>query len=250
MPSFMSLARPVALACAGALLASGAATAASAGVPATVPASVAALPASIEFIDVSADASSPYFSEHAEAIDWAQDLGIVRGWTTPAGVAFRPEDLARRDAVAAFLYRWAGEPDLTFEESAFVDVSSDPESPLYSEHWRAITWMYEWGLSEGWEDGTYRPRETVTRDAVATFVHRMFGEPPAIVEGEGFVDVSDAEGEPTYSEHAAAIAWLDETGIARGWDTPAGAEFRPVAPIKRDAIAAFLYRAELYALNG
>lgn len=66
---------------------------------------MAALPTSIEFIDGSADESSPHFSEHAAAIDWSQDLGIVRGWTTPAGVEFRPEDFARRDAVATFLYR-------------------------------------------------------------------------------------------------------------------------------------------------
>ena len=105
MPSFRSRARPFALACAGALLATGAATAASAGVPTTAPASVAALPAQIEFIDVSADSSSRYLSEHAEAIAWLDETGIARGWDTPAGAEFRPVATLKRDAIAAFLYR-------------------------------------------------------------------------------------------------------------------------------------------------
>ncbi|BDZ62145.1 hypothetical protein Lsed01_02405 [Demequina sediminis] len=55
-------------------------------------------------------------------------------------------------------------------------------------------------------------------------------EPPV-----SFVDV---EG----SEHAVAIGWLAAEGISTGWSTPAGQEFRPLADITRDAMAAFLYR--------
>ncbi|MFP5360035.1 MAG: metallophosphoesterase, partial [Actinomycetes bacterium] len=55
------------------------------------------------------------------------------------------------------------------------------------------------------------------------------------VAAPSFVDV---EG----SEHAAAIGWLAAEGISTGWSTPSGQEFRPLAQIKRDAMAAFLYR--------
>jgi len=54
-----------------------------------------------------------------------------------------------------------------------------------------------------------------------------------------FVDVTPTE-DNAFRE---AILWLAQQGISTGWEVGDGMrEFRPVAPIERQAMAAFLYR--------
>ncbi|TGO05753.1 OmpL47-type beta-barrel domain-containing protein [Serinibacter arcticus] len=48
---------------------------------------------------------------------------------------------------------------------------------------------------------------------------------------------------PAGSQFETEISWLASAGISTGWELPDGSrEFRPVTPIARDAMAAFLYR--------
>lgn len=69
---------------------------------------------------------------------------------------------------------------------------------------------------------------------MATFFYRLAGTPsysaPSI---SPFRDIKP--GDQFYTE----VAWLANTGISKGWDD---GTFRPVTPIKRDAMAAFIYR--------
>ena len=47
------------------------------------------------------------------------------------------------------------------------------------------------------------------------------------------------------------IAWVASVGVSTGWQGNDGtAVFRPVTPIARDAIAAFLYRFDALELLG
>lgn len=100
-----------------------------------------------------------------------------------------------------------------------------------------IAWMKHAGLANGWSDGTYRPFEPIKRDAMAAFLYRAAGSPaytpPAV---SPFKDVS-----PTREVFYKEIAWAHSEGIAEGW--PDGT-FRPHEPVRRDAMAAFLYRAQ------
>ena len=53
----------------------------------------------------------------------------------------------------------------------------------------------------------------------------------------GFVDV------PPGTAFADEIAWVDQRGIATGWPREDGTrEYRPLSPVNRDAMAAFLHR--------
>lgn len=52
--------------------------------------------------------------------------------------------------------------------AAFSDVA--PSHPFYDE----ITWMEATGISTGYGDGTYRPAEPVTRQAMSAFMARLF----------------------------------------------------------------------------
>ncbi|WP_159448817.1 S-layer homology domain-containing protein [Demequina sp. NBRC 110053] len=206
------------------------------GAPAAVEFSIQASPSS-EFVDVSGDESSPLFNEHHAAIAWMAERGISTGWEDGT---FRPYSHATRDAIAAFLYRAAGEPSVEDEDAAlaaFADVSADPRDGSFNEHHTAIAWMAEAGITTGWEDGTFRPFQPVTRDAIAAFLHRAAGEPSIEDEDAALAAFTDV---PATVEHRSAVAWMVEAGITTGWED---GTFRPFQPVTRDAIAAFLRRA-------
>lgn len=112
--------------------------------------------------------------------------------------------------------------------SPFTDVATS--NPYYP----AISWMYETGISTGWDDGTYRPKQQVDRDAMAAFIYRYKGSPAFTPPATSpFTDISS--GIQFYKE----MTWLEKEKITTGW--PDGT-YRPWTPTNRDAMAAFMYR--------
>lgn len=107
------------------------------------------------FVDVLT--TSPFFTE----IEWLAGKGISTGWVQPDGSKlYQPLEPVHRDAMAAFMYRYAGSPDFTPPTmSPFTDVA--PTQPFYKE----VCWLKEQGISTGWPDGTFRPLGSVNRDA-------------------------------------------------------------------------------------
>lgn len=206
------------------------------------------LDGALPFDDVTGDDAYREYNEHWLAITALGVDGISNGWSTPDGQEYRPYHRTTRDALATFLYRTFGsDPTLTDEDAPFIDVSSNPDSPHYSEHWEAIYWMAEEGLAAGWstdEGQEFRPTEQITRDAVASFFFRLSGD-DALPASEPFVDVSGDPKSDKYSEHSSAIAWMYEQGFANGWSSPAGPTYRPTAKITRDAVAAFVFRTAM-----
>lgn len=124
----------------------------------------------------------------------------------------------------------------------FVDVSARQGTRYYSEFATEIAWLAQSGISEGWvrDDGsrTFRPRSSVSRDAMAAFLNRFAGSPAHLPPAKSpFVDVA-----PTSTEFYPEITWTKDSNISTGWQTPRGAEFRPLDSITREAMAAFLHR--------
>lgn len=176
---------------------------------------VATGPAS--FRDVAA--SHPFAAD----ISWLSQRGITTGW--PDGT-FRPQEPVTRAAFAAFLYRMAGCPSYTPPTSSpFVDV------PVTHQFYREIAWAASKGITKGWSDGTFRPEESITRDAIAAFIYRFAGSPEFTVTKT----FKDSAG----NEHRRAIEWLATTGISTGWSD---GTYRPGLFTERGAIAAFLHR--------
>jgi|GEM_PF-2186840 len=173
-------------------------------------------------------ATSP-FKTH---IQWLAAEGVTTGY---ADGTYRPLGSINRDALAAFLYRWAGSPEFTAPAtSPFADVSTS--HPFYKE----ISWLAAEGISTGWSVSggkEFRPYEPIDRNAMAAFLFRF-----ADVKGYAapstspFLDV--APGDKFYKE----MAWLAEAGISTGWSVSGGKEFRADESITREAMAAFLYR--------
>lgn len=112
--------------------------------------------------------------------------------------------------------------------AAFADVS------VGHRFFGHITWMAEEGISTGYTDGTFRPGATISRSAMAAFLHRMADDPdfqaPALPT---FGDVGS--GHP----FAEDVEWLAAQGITTGY---ADGTFRPGAATSRQAMAAYLYR--------
>ena len=116
-------------------------------------------PAVSPFSDVTT--LTPFYKE----ITWLASTGITGGYSDGT---FRPLGTVNRDAMAAFLYRFAGEPAFTPPSvSPFSD--STTSTPFYKE----ITWLASTGITGGFSDGTFRPLQSVKRDAMAAFLFRF-----------------------------------------------------------------------------
>jgi hypothetical protein len=117
------------------------------------------LPSSATFTDVST--THPFFAE----IEWMADEGISEGYSDGT---YRPGAAVTRQAMSAFLYRLAEEPSFSLPPSpTFSDVPAS--HPFYAE----VEWMSFAAISTGYDDGTFKPANPVTRQAMAAFLHRF-----------------------------------------------------------------------------
>ena len=134
-----------------------------------------------------------------------------------------------RATMAAYFYRMSGSPQYTAPSTpSFSDV------PLNHPYYKEIEWMKAQGITTGWPRWHLPPRGSVNRDAMAAFFYRYAGSPEYTAPAQArFTDV------PTDKQFYREISWLAEQGVTTGW--PDGS-FRPVEPVHRDAMAAFVYR--------
>jgi len=93
------------------------------------------------------------------------DTGITTGWQDNT---FRPENPISREAFAAFLYRFShdgSDAGPCLGGAPFVDVR--PGSPFCG----AIAWLAVARISTGYGDGTFRPTNSISREAFARMLH-------------------------------------------------------------------------------
>lgn len=184
------------------------------------------------FTDVAVD--NQFYKE----ISWLSSAGISTGWVAGDGTrTYGPLLPVNRDAMAAFMYRLSGKPAfIPPAVSPFRDVDTD------NQFYKEITWLASTGVTTGWVDPdgtkTYRPLQSVNRDAMAAFMYRLAGKPaftpPAV---SPFRDVA------TDNQFYKEITWLASTGITTGWTAPDGSKtYAPLQAVNRDAMAAFMYR--------
>ncbi len=170
------------------------------------------------FTDVYRD--SPYY----EAVLWIYNEGITTGYTD---TEFRINGDCTRAQAVTFLWRAAGEPCPQTVNNPFSDVSN------YAYYYDAILWAVEQGIIKGYEDGTFRPNETVTRAQFVTLLWRYEGSPSPKSDNCIFPDVTD----PNYSK---AILWGNDNDIVKGYED---GTFRPGNTCTRGHVAMFMYRA-------
>lgn len=186
--------------------------------------------AATSFVDVK---STTAFQKE---ITWLASTGVTTGWKTSTGAyEFRPLQNVNRDVMAAFLYRLQGSPQYTAPAtSPFKDV---PRNHVF---YKEICWLNSKGISTGWAVSggrEYRPTQSVNRDTMAAFLYRLAGKPSFTPPSKPlFRDV------PTSHVFYKEISWLAASGITTGWPASYGSVYRPTLSVKRDVMAAFLYR--------
>ena len=188
-------------------------------------------------------AGAPFSGE----IAWMSQAGITRGWSDGT---FRPFEAVSREAVAAFLYRMAGGAEIrvpgAMPAAQFNDVS--PSHPFY----REIEWLRRTGLTRGWPDGSFRGGDSISREAMAAFLHRFVQAAstnpqaakaisPDLLNLKYPAPVTQFKDVPDGYYFEGDINWLSQTLITTGWDDNT---FRPELPIQRQAMAAFFYRLQ------
>jgi hypothetical protein len=100
-----------------------------------------------------------------EEIQWVSDTGISAGFNDGT---YRPTTVVTRQGMAAFMARLAGVPSPPIcSTPPFSDV------PTTNAFCKEIQWMKVNGISTGFGDGTYRPADPVTRQAMAAFMYRV-----------------------------------------------------------------------------
>ncbi|WP_442789698.1 S-layer homology domain-containing protein [Paenarthrobacter sp. GOM3] len=180
----------------------------------------------------------PLGAQFQDEIQWLADKGISTGWQAGNGSrTYQPLTPVNRDAMAAFMYRLSGKPAFTAPAtSPFKDL------PSGAQFFKEITWLADKGISTGWEEAdksrTYQPLQPVNRDAMAAFMYRLAGEPEFTApKVSPFIDL------PTTAQFYKEITWLAAQGISTGWAEAGGTKsFKPLQPVNRDAMAAFMFR--------
>jgi len=174
-----------------------------------------------------APTNGPFYAD----VQWLATQGITTGYEDGT---FKPGQSIGRDAVVTFLYRIAkpGEALPTCTTAPFKDVKVD--NPLCG----AIQWAKETGVATGWDDGTFRPAGSISRDAIAAMLYRQSQGTNVIptCTVKPFTDVSISH------PLCGAVAWAAAAGVTTGF---ANNTFKPADPVQRQAVAAFLHR--LYA---
>ena len=111
------------------------------------------------FGDVSASAY------YAAAVNWASSKGIVNGMGADA---FAPNASITREQLAAMLYRYAGEPSVSADLSAYTDTVGI--SPYAS---KAVEWCVAKGILSGKSATRLAPQDTATRAECAAMLQRF-----------------------------------------------------------------------------
>lgn len=176
-------------------------------------------PPDVPFTDTNPQAT------YATGLRWASALGITTG-TSPT--TFNPRGSLTRGQMAAFLWRFIGEPRSS-TSVPFVDVGSS----VY--FYDALRWLVEEELTTvAGARPTYRPSTPTTRAQVVAFLYRLAGQPPADDSTLPFTDV------PANAYYRDALAWAVDSGVAEG---KSPTSFAPTEPVTRGNLMSFLYRA-------
>ncbi|MBD3109625.1 S-layer homology domain-containing protein [Bacillus sp. AGMB 02131] len=163
-----------------------------------------------------------------EEIQFLVELGIISGFEDGT---FRPGQAVTRAQAAIMIGRTF---DLNGEQrkTIFRDVSKSSVASGY------IQEAADYGIIQGYPDGTFRPNEPVSRGQMAILIARAFG----LTESAevSFPDVSPNSAAYPY------IGLIYYAGITEGY--PDGT-YKPNQSVKRGEFAAFITRAIFFIIS-
>ena len=123
-----------------------------------------------------------------------------------------------------------GYTDTCTIQMLFKDVA---DSSKY--YYNPVYWAADKEITKGYSaEGTFKPQNDCTREAVVTFLWRLAGKPNPKSMTSPFSDVQD-----TGKYYYKAVLWAVEKGITKGY---ADGTFKPNATCLREHVVTFLYR--------
>ena len=146
----------------------------------------------------------------ADSVCKMWDEGIMKG--TELGF-FSPNDYVTRGMLATILYRMANVSGTNSRSGCeyFPDINAGS----YCD--KAIGWAFENSIIQGYEDGTFKPNQSITRQEVATMLYRYSNANSIILEPINRVDAKTALDWEQVGEFAKdAIIWAVASGIING----------------------------------
>lgn len=116
---------------------------------------------------------------------------------------FGPDDILSRAQLAQILYNKEGKPW----------AGSCPFKDIVSTDWyaQAVAWASENGIVNGYENGTFGPGDSITREQLAVMLWRYAGSPESGASLDSFTD-----GVKTSSWATVALRWTVEQEIMTG----------------------------------
>lgn len=173
--------------------------------------------AQLPFLDVAEGAW------YYDAVTYCYENGIMDGTSS---VSFAPGMLLNRAMAAQVLYNLA---DGTASTAAgFPDVAA---SAWYAD---AVNWAAANGYVTGYDNGSFGPEDSLTREQLAVILYRYAGFPEPTGSLDGFTDAASA------SDYAVdALRWAVGEGLLTGKD---GGRLDPAGTASRAELAQILAR--------
>ena len=158
-----------------------------------------------------------------DAVAYCWENGIMDG---TSGTTFAPNLLLNRAMMAQVLYNLAGGTASTV--AGFPDVAA---SAWYAD---AVNWAAANGYVTGYDNGSYGPEDSLTREQLAVILYRYAGSPAPAGSLDGFADAASA------SAYAVdALRWAVGEGLLTGKD---GGRLDPTGTASRAELAQILAR--------
>ena len=212
--------------------------------PVVVTADKAVTPEAVAFTEASYMADDRYTVPESETVDYQ-----VGGKTLQAGT-YSARGQAHITAVPKGGYavlngatsEWKAYFSAKGPEFTAPAVSPFRDVLTTQQFYKEMSWLADRKISTGWVEAdksvSYRPVTAINRDAMAAFLYRMAGSPDYTPPAQSpFKDVA------TTQQFYKEMSWLADQKISEGWTEWDGSKtYRPLTPINRDAMAAFLYR--------
>ena len=163
-----------------------------------------------------------------DGLHYCVEYGLMNGMSA---TTFEPDTIATRAMVVTMLYRMEGKPSIEGMSEPFTDVN--PGDWYYE----AVVWAYNSKVVNGMTETTYEPNLSVTREQVATILHRYSGTPEGTGDLSGFPDAASVSG---YAKEA--MAWAVGEGLINGMKMRTKTVLEPTGTATRAQIAIILMR--------
>lgn len=185
------------------------------------------------FFSTPADAAQNPFTDvsakdaHYESIVKLYEEGIIEG-TSPT--TYEPYKYATRQEAALFIARALKLDTVNVADPGFKDVEKS------SKYYGAIAVLSQKGIIKGYQDGTFRPNDTLKRSQIAKMLSVAFDLQLSQNTTTPFIDVNRINDLETRQYIQTLVDYKITTGT-----TPT--TFSPYEPLTRGQLATFLKRA-------